>query len=152
VSEYAVSIFVFSAILGILSFLIYREGTDKTSRFAFLVLLLYTVSTPLVGLIGELDGALDFPFDDFVGEEMGDDYLRVTERAFAEGVKRLISEEFSLNGDSFDVHISGFEFEKMRAEKIKVILSPACAFTDAARLEKFVDSYGIGKCEVCYEI
>lgn len=151
-NEYAVSVFVFSAVLGVLSFLIYREGTDKTSRFAFLILLLYTVSTPLAGLIGEIEGALDFSLEDFSGEEMGDDYLRVTEQAFTEGVKKLIAEEFSLKEGSFDVHISGFEFEKMRAEKIKVILTPSCAFTDASRLEKFVDAYGIGKCEVCFEI
>ena len=151
-NEYAVSVFLLSAILGVLSFLIYREGADKTSRFAFLVLLLYTVSTPLAGLIGELEGALDFSPEDFVGEEMGDDYLRVTEEAFASGVKKLIATEFSLKEESFDVHITGFEFEKMSAEKIKVILSPSCAFTDVVRLEKFVDAYGIGRCEVCFEI
>ena len=135
-----------------LSFLIYRDGQDKTSRFAFLVLLLYTVSVPLSGLIGDLNGTLDFSPDDFFGDEMGEDYLHVAEQAFTEGIKKLVSEEFSLKNDSFDVHAYGFEFEKMRAEKIKIILTPACAFTDTSRLEKFVDACGIGKCEVCFEI
>ena len=150
--EYAVSIFVFSAILGVLAFLVYREGSERTSRFAFLVLLLYTVSAPLPGIFGELDGAFDISPEDFVADEMGADYLRVAEEAFCDGVKRLIADEFSLKEDSFDVHIYGFEFEKMKAEKIKVILTPSCAFTDTARLARFVDAYGIGICEVCFEI
>ena len=149
--EYAVSIFVFSAILGILSLLVYRAGEDRVSRFAFAVLLLYTVATPLGAVIEEI-GGLRFDMEDFSPEELGDDYKKVAEDAFAEGIRRLICEELSLSEKHVDVHISGFDFENMRAEKIKVILSAACAFADPGRIQEVVEREGLGKCEVSFEV
>ena len=150
--EYAVSIFVFSAMLGILSLLVYRAGEDRVSRFAFAVLLLYTVAAPLGTVIEEIGGGLDFESGDFSAEEFGDDYKKVAEDAFAEGIRRLICQEFSLSDSHVDVHISGFDFENMRAEKIKIILSPACAFADPGQIERLIDREGLGKCEVSFEV
>ena len=40
----------------------------------------------------------------------------------------------------------------MRAEKIKVILSPACAFADPGQIERLIDREGLGKCEVSFAL
>lgn len=150
--EYMLCVFAVSALCGLLSLLVYKEGRDGASRFAFAVLLLYTVATPLAGLVSELSGALDFSIEDFSPEEYGEEYKKVAESAFCEGIERLLSDEFSLPSGAVDVHCIGFDFDKMQAEKIRVVLSPAAAFADERRIRNFINQYGMGECEVSFEV
>ena len=78
--------------------------------------------------------------------------VAVAEDAFARGIGRAVEEKFSLEEGSVDVKVIGFDFEKMRAESIKIILSGRSVVADYRGIEKYVNSMEIGKCEVVIEI
>lgn len=148
--EYAVSVFVISAVAAVLSQLAYRGSSDP-SRFAISVVILYVVIAPLGSLLGEIDidSILNPPLNLPVEQE---GYEQVAARAFADGVAKAVAEEFSLERESLRVELRGFDFKNMRAEKIRIILSGRSALADYKEIERYVDRLGMGDCECEIEI
>ncbi len=144
-------VFVVCALVGLLSFLTYKEG-DSSARFAFAVLLLYTVASPLGGIIRDIGTGDCFGKTEFSPEDYGEDYKETAGRAFADGVRAMICDEFSLKEEDVEVRVFGFDFSSMRSERIRVILSGTAAFADRKGIESFVDRYGIGECDAEIEI
>ena len=147
--EYMISVFVSCAVLGLLTLLLYREGGEGASKFAFGVLLLFTVTMPLadfsLDMISSI-GSIKYPsFSENGAEE-------VTKAAFEEGVKKLIEEEADLPSGAVFVVADGFSHTEMRAVRIRVYLSGKGAFADKKAVERIVEKYGLGECYAEYEI
>ena len=148
--EYMIAVFVACAVLGSLALLLYREGADATSNFAFGVLLLFTVTAPLASLswdfLSSFDGVGEYPSFPENGT------TEAAKSAFEDGVRRLIEGEMSLPDGAVTVVAENFSVSEMRAEIIRVYLSGAGAFADAKRVEALVEKYGLGECYADYEI
>ena len=153
--EYLGSVVVMSAILGIISYVSYPSGSEKTVRFAASVLLLYTALTPLLGFVSKITSddisslIGDFDYKDEVGDG---EYIIVAENAFKEGISKLLFAKYGINEEDSEVFVFGFDFENMRAEKIKIQLSGGGSTADFRGIENYITESGLGECEVNLKI
>ena len=149
--EYLVSVIVFSAAIGFVSFLAYPGKSEKTIRFATALLLLYMVLAPVFILLSSYkDEGLEDIFNTKLetdGLENGE-YLEVAENAFKEGIAKLLSEKYGARADEMNIFVYGFDFKSMRCERIKIVLFGKSAFLDARGMGAYITSEGLGKCEV----
>lgn len=149
-SEYAIGVFVISALVGLLSHLSYR-GRGDPSRLALAIVMLYVVISPLATMTDKLD--FDSIFEvEYDSSIIGGGYEGVAEDAFCEGIVSAVANEFSLSENDLRVEVRGFDFEKMKAEKIRVILSGRAALADYKGIEKYINGLSIGVCECEIEI
>ena len=150
--EYVASIVAVSILAAIASFVSYGGASERAVKGAVSVILIYTVCMPVADMIG------NFSINDFEFEWHSDDtvisseYLNVSEDAFAVGIKKYVCEEFKLNETEVHVQIYGFDFEKMRAERIALTLSGRAVLSDVVRIERSVENSGLGECEVKIKI
>lgn len=149
-SEYAVGVFLISAIVGMLSHLSYG-GKSDISKLAFSVLMLYVVVAPLADTVKNTDFKSLFEVG-YNEEIITDGYEVVAEDAFVRGIESAVAEKFSLSKDNIRVRVVGFDFENMRAEKIRVTLSGRAALADYKAIEKYLDGLNIGECRCEIEI
>ena len=146
-SEYAIGVFVISAVVGICSHIAYKGKSDP-SHLALTIVLLYVVVSPIAEMT--LDGSLvGVEYDESI---IGDGYEGVAEQAFGRGILSAVADEFSLDKENLRVEIDGFDFQKMTAERIRVILSGRAALADRKGIEKYVNKLEIGVCECEIEI
>lgn len=118
------------------------------SRAAVSLILLYTVAIYAVGIS---DLVADIDTDSLIGKtddtEIGDsEYAKVAEESFVLGVKREVSRKFDIEEEKMSVSVYGFEFEKMRAQKINIILFDATS-ADYRAVEEYVEDCGLGECK-----
>lgn len=149
-TEYMLSVFAVTAALGLCSLALYKDSFEGVSKFAFSVILISTVILPLSKLTAQSppDFSLKPPeLPDGVPE-----YERVAVEAFSDGISAALKSEYSLKEEEILVSVSGFEFESMRAELIKVTLRGGGILLDRKKVENYVESLGVGKCEVEIEI
>ena len=149
-SEYAIGVFLISAIVGMLSHLSYG-GRGDISKLALSVLMLYVVVAPLADMVKNTDFKSHFEVD-YNEEIITDGYEGIAEDAFARGIESAVADKFSLPEDNIRVRVVGFDFKNMRAEKIKVILSGRASLADYKAIEKYLDGLNIGECECEIEI
>lgn len=156
--EYLVSVIVMSSLLGLISYLSYPGSSEKSMKFAVAVLLVYTAMTPIATFVSafseeEVQDFVQNVRDEINENQYGDkgEYVRVSEEAIKSGISKLIFTEYGIAEENIEVHILGFDFEKMKAKKISVILSGKAALSDYRSIENFVSELGIGKCEVNIE-
>ena len=142
-TEYALSIFGMSALLGALSLIHYNKNGPE--RAAQRVLFAAVVLLPLLNTVISFNGAIPSipPYTEGDGE-----YCEVISEAFANGVKRAVCEKFSLSEDEVEVSIIELDMQSMRAEKIKVTLTGIAITSDRRAIEKFIEGEGLGDCEV----
>ena len=149
--EYLGAVVVMSAILGLLSYISYPGSSEKTVKFAASVLLLYTALTPLLSFADQITSG---GFENLIGSfdtenvEIGDEYIKVAETAFREGIFELLNSKFSVDRGCAEVLLFGFDFRNMRAEKIKIILFGDGAVADFRGIENYITESGLGECEV----
>ena len=150
-TEYMRSVFAISAVIAVLSLFFYKEKKDFSVTLAFSVLVVYSALMPVISVMSksEWDGTFELEFD---GGEYSEDYLTVAEEAFCDGIERLVTEKYGLNSEGVFVLSSGFDFEKMQAERIRIILSGSAALGDCKGIEKYINELGIGRCSVEIEI
>ena len=149
-SEYAVGVFLISALVGMLSHLSYG-GRSDISKLALSVLMLYVVVAPLATMAKDMDFKNIFEVDYNEGI-ITDGYEGIAEDAFAKGIESAVADKFSLSEDNIRVRVVGFDFENMRAEKIQVILSGRAALADYKSIEKYLNGLNVGVCECEIEI
>ena len=150
-AEYLVSVVVMSAILGIISYLSYGDSGGSAMRIAASVLLIYTALVPILTFINEgQSGKLDAIFDIDTEENLilGEEYVKVAEEAFRDGISKLIFTKYGINEKNCDVYTFGFDFETMRAERIRVVLRGSDAFADLRGIESYINGLSLGECEV----
>ena len=149
--EYLGSVVVMSAILGLISYISYPTGSEKTVKFAASVLLLYTALTPILGFAAKItssdtSGILDGIHNENI--EIDEEYIKVAAAAFKDGIYELLDSEFYVEKESAEVFVFGFDFRSMRAERIKILLFGNGAVADFRRIEKYITESGLGECEV----
>ena len=149
--DYFVTVFVLSLLMGTLERFLYEEKGIFGEKKALAVILVFSIAYPLPSLLNEEFEIPLFPDYSFDSEGIPE-YEEVTKEAFEEGMKKEIADKFSLSVDSVNVYALGFSFEKLKAEKIRVVLSLSCAGVDPLKIEKYVNALEIGECEVYFEI
>ncbi len=148
-ADYLKEILAVTVVVTACSLIAHRSG--RATRFAFAVLIIYTVLTPISSLFSELDnGGLEELSPDL--GELDREYEEVAERAFCLGIKELITSELGLSGDGVRVLCEGFDYKNMRAERIRVLLSGACITADTLMIRQTVEKNRLGRCEVEIEI
>ena len=148
---YFLSVFVSCAVLGAFGMITYRENSP-IERTAFAIIILYTVSAPIAGAIFGVDEG--FSIDLGVGESqmLDEGYIEVAREAFEQGISRAVSEKYSISIEDISVRCVDFDFNEMKAGKIKVLLTGLGALCDRRGVEKYLNGLGIGECEVNIEI
>ena len=151
-SEYLAFVISATAVVTFGGFMMYGGAQSKASRAALGVILLSVTVIPVVDSIDAV-GSVDLSalFEDVemsVGEDV---FYKTAEEAFAEGIRKMICDEFDVDADNVVVRVFGFELEKMRAEKINVILSGTAAYIDSRAVVARVREGGLGECEVKIE-
>ena len=149
-TEYMLSVFALTAALGLCSLALYKEKFEGVSKFAFSVILICTVLTPLSDIknVGLPDFKTELP-EISEGER---EYEEVARRALCDGISAAVRNEYSLDGDEILVSVSGFDFKTMRAELVRVTLRGGGIFLDRKKIEDYVEGLGVGECEVKIEI
>lgn len=147
-----------SSLLGLISYLSYPGASEKAVKFAVSLLLIYTSITPVLAFVRNFsdDALTDFveEIKDNANEKLdsgNEEYLLVSEEALKEGICKLIFTEYGIPAENIEVYIHGFDFEKMRAERISILLSGKGALSDSRSIENLVNELGIGECEVNIE-
>lgn len=124
--------------------LLYDGEREGASRGAISVILLLATIAPVAAFVSQL--SLKAPtLPDLPVAEDGE-YTEVAREAFCDGIRTLLSENYSLSEDCFAVKCEGFDFTSMRAERLTVTLRGAAVRCDPLAVEKFINSYEIGDC------
>ncbi len=149
--EYALTVFLICLVCAVLTRVSFG-GSEDVSKVALSVITLYVIISPLAsGLKGfNIDSVLTPEWSYDVPSEDG--YVKVAEEAFADGVARAIEDKFSLKRETVKVRVFGFDFKRMSAEKIKIILSGISVTADHRAVLAYAEGLGIGECEVEIEI
>ena len=146
--EYLFMLIAVSLVIGFASFLFF--GEERASRFAVGVLFMYATVLPIIAAMKNVDfGSM---FNDIEVDFSDGEYELVAKDAFEEGVRDAVCQEFSLGEENVRVSAHGFDFEKMSAESISVVLSGTAIFSDIEKIEKYVTAQGCGRCEVEIEL
>ena len=146
-SEYALAVFGICLVVGICLTLSY--GSSKAQSLALGIITLWVILSPLSDMIEHFDpNSLDVVIPEYGSGEI--DVL--LEDAFADGICNAVADKFSLNREDVRVRLYGFDKEKMRAEKIMIILSGRAALSDYKAVEKYINSMEVGEGNVEIEI
>ena len=145
-----VSVVIVSSLVALSGYFSYGSSENRTAKAAMAIIVLYTVSAPIVSAVRELsDISLDSVVDTEDFGNIGDTELAETaEDAFCDGIKSAIAERYGLERRQIRVRVSGFDFEKMRAERITVVLSGGAALGDHRAIAEYITESGLGECEV----
>ena len=149
--EYLGAVVVMSAILGLISYVSYPGGSEKTVRFAASVLLLYTAITPLLSFADKITSGDFGNFSegfDIESPQIDDEYIKVAESAFKDGIFELLDSRFSVGKQNAEIFIFGFDFRNMKADKIKILLWGDGIVADFRGIESYITGAGLGECEV----
>lgn len=138
-----------SAVVTVCSLFAYKSG--RAGKIALSVLLVYTALSPLSAVS---DGLFELPLDGDSADIGSFDktYEQTAESAFCEGTRAFICSELGIDSRGVRVSCSGFDFKKMRAESVRVILSGEAAFADRLKIKKLVEDNVLSLCEVEIEI
>ena len=144
-------VFAATAVLGALGMITYRENSS-VEKSAIAIILLYTVAAPIAQAV-QNGGDGIFPELYIENVEPSDDgYVQVAKEAFEEGICRAVSDKYSISRENISVRAVDFDFSKMRAGTIKILLTGIAVIADTRGIEKYVNGFEIGECEVKIEI
>ena len=150
--EYFLSVIAVSLLSALLGFLTYGGACERAVRAAAGVILIYTVCMPLGDFLADFSPG-ELSVDVSAEVEVGSsEFFEVAKDSFEKGVKNYVSEQFRLASDEVYVSAAGFDYEKMTAERIFVVLSGRAALADCARIRQTVEDAGLGECEVNIKI
>lgn len=149
-NEYLYSLIFICFCISAFSFVSYKEGC-RGARLAFGILLCFAAAAPIAKALPSvsLDGIIGGIQGGAVGEHI---YSENAEKAFEEGIAAAVCSEFSLDSSDVRVTVSGFDFKSMRADGISVFLSGRGVFANIEKIENYITSSGLGKCEVFIEL
>ena len=149
-NTYFISLFAISAAASIAGYLSYGEKHDKALKSALAIILVYFIASPTVTLVTNLFDS-DFHKTIFSRPEFSfsdTEFSENAEVAFAEGIVKFVSEEFSLSAENIEVFVIGFDAKSMKAEKVKIILKGGAALADNREIADRIEREGLGACEV----
>lgn len=146
--EYLLSLVGVSVFLALISYLSYPSAMGKTAKFASLILLIYTVASPLPALLDGITDYKDAPSFQLPDTDLSDTYGEVVHEAFDRGIEIYVIDKYGASENDITVESFGFDFELMRAELITVTLSGKAIVLDYRDIERSVGGLGLGECEV----
>ena len=150
-TEYIISVMAATALVALGGLVTYGGKTERVSRAAMAVVLLFVVTVPIFSATG---GISDLFSSDFFEElkvecDSGDTlFYENTVAAFCDGVERLVCREHGLEGDNVQVSVRALDVESMRAERIIIVLRGRAVSADARLIAETVMDAGLGECEV----
>lgn len=150
-SEYMSSVFTVSAVFALLGRLSYKSSLDGARRAAFGILLVFAVISPVIegaNKLSEVD--IDKLVSDY--ESFEDAGGEVAIRAIEDGIRRCIGNEFNIKEENLKITLENFSVNEGKAERIRVILCGAAISADYKKIEKYVESLGLGECDAEIEI
>lgn len=150
-SGYIVSVMAATAVVALGGLVSYGGQTGRVSRAAMAMVLLYTVTLPIISVTDDLSDLVSTDYFEQLKVEydVGDTlFYEHTSAAFADGVRKLVCDEHGLDGTGVDVSVRALDVESMCAEKIIIILSGRAAAADARSVMQTVEDAGLGECEV----
>ncbi len=153
-SEYLLPLILISAALGIISFVSYPGFSDRLVRFASAMLVIYVALAPFLWFVKDISKTdFDGIFEDIKNETFVEDgtYIKVAEEAFKEGICKLLITKYGIKAENIRIYVFGFDFENMRAESIKIVLSGRDAAQDARGAEAYLNTLSLGRVEVNIE-
>ena len=139
------------AAVSLCSFVSYSGGDARTTRLALGIILLSSLLSPVSALISELDFSPDtegFP-QGSLGEDMREEELL---HAYERGIEKAIMSEFSFDEQWLSVEVGELDLSSMTVGACRVKLYGRAALCDPRRVERFVLSCGVKKCEVTASI
>ncbi len=147
--EYLLLVFSVCAISAVCGLMSYKGCSAE--KLALGILVLYTVTMPVIRLVDEWNGELTLP--DMGGIDTSDpEYESVARGAFEEGLCRHICDRLDLTEECVRVRVFGLDVAEMKAERISVLLSGKGALCDYRALEKYLNELELGECDVEIEI
>ena len=150
-NEYFIKVFVICTVSGILGLLSYNNK-NGAERAALGVVLLFVVLSPLVDAISSFDEG-KFDPEELISDIQPETGLYdVGAAALCDGICRAIGQEFSLDDGEITATAYGFDIKRMKAEKIRILLTGRAAFADCKAIKEFVEKMEVGECEVGIEI
>ena len=152
---YVISVMAASAVVALGSLVSYGGKTERTSRAAMAMVLLYAVTYPIISVTGSISDVISTDFFEGLRVECDQSdtlFYKNTAAAFCDGVERLVCGECKLADGDVSVTVVSLDVESMRAEKITVILSGSAVIADARLIARLVEDAGLGKCEVVIDL
>ena len=143
-SEYFAVVFAVAFVATLGGSILYDGERATASRTAISVVLLLAVLSPLPALISDLPVLQEPIIPD--GIEGTEEYIRVAEEAFKDGISEMLAQKYSLPEEDFAVKLENFDFATMSAERISVTLRAGAVVCDPLAVERYINSYGIGEC------
>lgn len=146
--EYLLSVVAVSMLSALMMFITYGNGCERAVRAGVSVILIYSVSMPIIGFVCEFDVS-DISFSaEYEQTETEGRYIEVAEEAFCDGIVKMIAEKFDLKEENIKVSVKDFDFKNMRAGHICVALCGAAAMADTRSVAALICESGLGDCEV----
>ena len=130
------------------SLALYDSEKMRSVRAALGIILLASFIIPFVNGFVSFSENLENILPEYGADHDIDLREELAEDAFLRGIKNAVADKFNVSEDDIRVNCSGFSFEKMRAEKINIILSGSAAFYDIRSIREYIEGSGFGECEV----
>ena len=139
-----------SVIIGVCSYVSYGENRDGYLKTASSLILVYMIISPIVGIVKEVADIVDLgdSLQELPESIENTEIAQNAEAAFCAGIKKHVCQNFSISEEDVAVKSFGFDFEKMKAEKIKILLSGKAIFADNRAIASEITGSGLGECEV----
>ena len=148
--EYLISVVMITSLVALASHFL-SGSAEGYGRLALGIVLLYAVLSPLVSLLSALPSLPSLP--DSPQEDTDAPLYEVyAQEGFCRGIAVAVGEKFSVPEALISVRAEGFDVQKMRAEKIHILLRGEAIFADGFSIESYVEGEGLGDCEVEIEI
>ena len=149
---YLISVVLISAIVSLASHFLGGTEAARYGRLGLSVVLLWAVISPLSELCRAFPEIPDFsvpPVEEGADAPL---YAARAEAAFCDGIAAAIAEKFSLQKAQITVISENIDLMTMRAAHVRVLLKKEAVFADSFAIAAFVESEGLGECEVEIEI
>lgn len=147
---YLVCVVLICAMVSLASHFLSGMDAARYGRLGLSVVLLWAVIAPLSSLLSSLPAWPQLPEPPAAGEE-SPLYEARAEAAFCEGIAAAVCEKFSLKEEEISVRAEDFNLTAMKAQRIYIILKGQSVFADSFAIATFVESEGLGDCEVGIE-
>ena len=113
-------------------------------KLALGIIAIYLILSPLA----KIDFDFDNSFEITLPESAEGGYSEVAKDAFERGISSSVADKFSLEAELVSAEAVGFDFDFMRAEKIKITLTGRAVFADRRAIEEYINKMEIGACTV----
>ena len=128
----------------------YKKATETAAGVILTAIIIAPLLSAGASFMEGFDGFVNIPQE---SEKNG--YSEAAKLAFEKGIRKAISDNFAVREDEITLLVEDFDFEKMRAQGMKVTLVGSAAFGNTRGIKRYVEKNFLlegGKCEVGVEL